>query len=102
MNREELVNEILNVIEDNKSLHGQLTEYGYKITDIAEQYAENSIKNRFIQMMKEEPRKMAQWALLIMGIESRKCNADELTISEEADIEGSRYLIKAIITTEKV
>ena len=73
-----------------------------KCSDIAEQYAESYIKNRFIQMMKEEPRKMAQWALLIMGIESRKCNADELTISEEADIEGSRYLIKAVITTEKI
>jgi hypothetical protein len=90
--------EVLRVVSCNGMR--EMTEE--RILEAMEQYAESAIKDRFIQMMEEEPQKMAQWALLIMGIESRKCNADELTISEEADIEGSRYLINAVITTYKV
>ena len=36
------------------------------------------------------------------GRECVKCNADTLELSEEADIKGNRYLIKTVITIEKI
>ena len=48
MNREQLVNKILDVIEDNKSLHCLLTDYGEKIADICEEYAKEQVVEKLL------------------------------------------------------
>lgn len=66
-----------------------------------------SFLNRLLQkelfkLIKQDSTKIAMWSLFIMGRECKRCNGDNLIISEEADIDGKRYLIKSVITIELI
>lgn len=54
------------------------------------------------EMIKENPYKMMTFFVSIMGKEAVKTNADTLKLSQEMDIEGSRYRVEVNIETTKI
>ena len=106
MNREQLIDKINNCEFDfgnNSYLDNKVIN---QIADIAQQYAQEQIeetaKNGIVELMESIPQKVALWMVFQFGRECVKCNADTLELSEEADIKGNRYLIKTVITIEKI
>ena len=101
MNREQLVSKM----EDAIGFVTGARRAARKCADICEEYAEEQIeetaKNGIVELMESIPQKVAVWMVFKFGRECVKCNADTLELSEEADIEGNRYLIKTVITIEK-
>jgi hypothetical protein len=59
---------------------------------------EKLVDKEIVRMIKDEPVKMIQFFLSQMGNHCYESNAEEMTISQEQNIDGKRHEVKAVIT----
>lgn len=60
-----------------------------------QEFEKQSIDAKLVEMMKENPVKFVQYALVVIGRDIHKSNATDFTFSSDADLEeGKRFTIK--------
>ncbi len=68
-----------------------------------EEFEKQSIDKVLVKMMKENPVKFVQYALVVIGRDIHNSNATDFTFSSDADLEkGKRFEIKIVGTIKEL
>ncbi|MBS1915689.1 MAG: hypothetical protein JST87_05390 [Bacteroidetes bacterium] len=72
------------------------------MTELSQEKIDELIEKMLLEMMRQNPAKLCQYFVCVIGKETVKSNAATLTLSQESDIDGQRYKIVNKTTIKKI